>query len=86
MLSNSNRWSQRKKESGAEKMIKRNPIHLHNTQQKIADVKLHQTPLKHRAGLTSLTKNVTFPPPSTITSHRNNSFIYITKIRAKKTC
>jgi len=34
MLSNSNGWSWRKKEFGAEKMIKINPIPLHNTKQK----------------------------------------------------
>jgi hypothetical protein len=64
ILSNSNRWSRRKKEYGAEKMIKINPIPLHNTQQKITDVKLHQTLLKHRAELPGHTKYVTSPPPT----------------------
>jgi len=89
MLSNSNRCSGRKRESGAEKMIKINPIPLHNTQQKITNVKWHQTTLEHRAELTSHTMYVKTspppPPPPQKKSRWSSSFIYYQNT-CKKTC
>ena len=85
MFSNSNRWSRREKESGAEKMIKINSIPLHKTKQKITNVKLHKTLLKHRAELTSHTMYVTFSPQNNVTK-KQLVHIYYQNTCKKKTC